>query len=190
MWSKNQNVKSGICRLLRLVGAASEASGEASTKASSNEDRAEDKASGVEDAMVVLSAQGEATVKLIGILDMARRIAGQGMGIREGEGEGVKWFFYTVLGSVQMTRAKRTNGGKEGEGENAEGEDGAMEVDGDVDVDLDESGERGAVKGTQHSGKEETKKVPVLSVWISRKRMVGWKEVFGEQEMVVRRAAN
>ncbi|KAF3036898.1 hypothetical protein E8E12_002442 [Didymella heteroderae] len=60
-----------------------------------------------------------------------------------------------------------------------------MEDGGGEAMDVDEGQEGGAVRETQRSETAEMKTVPVLSVWMTRKRMAGWKEVFGEQEMVV-----
>lgn len=164
VYSRNQNVKSGISRLLRLVGAA--------PTAPDDEEKNVGKASEGGDAMVVLSAQIEGTVKLVGIVDMARRIAAQGgKGVRKEEG--AKWCTYTVLSSVQMPQSEPSKTG---------GEDQEAEADA---VDVDEGEEGGAVKETQRSEEGEMRRVPVLSVWMSRKRMAGWKEAFGEQEMVV-----
>lgn len=173
VWSKNQNVKSGITRLLRLLGAQSTTE-EQDTPAVPYD----------EESVVAVSAQGEGTVKLVGIVDMVRRIAGEHRKNEveveeEGEAgrEGSKWWVYMVLSSVEVPRRRSTSDAARGQEQDVEEEAEAMDVDGGEDG--------GAVKETQRSGQEETKRVPVLSVWMTRKRMVGWREVFGEQELLV-----
>lgn len=174
VWSKNQNVKAGITRLLRLLGAQSTTEGEDTLAVPDDEE-----------SVVAVSAQGEGTVKLVGIVDMARRIAGEHRtnGV-EGEGEGdagrdgSKWWVYVVLSSVEVPRRRSTSDATRGQEQDVEEEAEAMDVDGDEDG--------GAVKETQQSCQdEEMKSVPVLSAWMTRKRMAGWREVFGEQELLV-----
>ncbi|KAF3035495.1 hypothetical protein E8E11_002779 [Didymella keratinophila] len=192
VYSKNQNVKSGISRLLRVVGAANAVSTAKADLGGGAEDETDTEvgkrlkeAQGVDDEnkMIVVSAQGEGTVKLVGIVDMVRRIVGDGTK-GSGKEEGMKWHLYTVLSSVEMTRTRKTLGEVKGQ-DQGDGEDNDVE---DEAMDVDEEG--GAVKETQRSKKEETRKVPVLSVWMTRERMAGWKEAFGEQEMTVCKAAD
>ena len=58
-----------------------------------------------------------------------------------------------------------------------------MDVDGDGEGKVGEDG--GAVQEVkQHLGEEGVKKVPVLTVWMGRRRVGGWREVFGEREVV------
>lgn len=158
VWTRNQNVRAGVNRLKALLCATPTAMGDK------------------EDVVVAVSAQGEGTVKLVGIVDVGLRVVGEGI---EGKEAGRKWFVYTVLSSVDVSRGRTVKGdelagGKEGD---------AMDVDGDGEGEAVEDG--GAVQEvTKTPGEGGTKKVPVLTVWMSTRRMAGWREVFGEREVV------
>ncbi|KAJ4338708.1 hypothetical protein N0V87_003832 [Didymella glomerata] len=177
VYSKNQNVKAGIGRLVRCVGAA---------QAESDKTVVDQEVEDVndEEKMIVVSAQGEGTAKLVGIVDMVRRIVAEHNKGEEKNGgeEGTKWYTYTVLSNVEIVRPSKTLG------EAQRQEQGGEEVNDDEAEAMDVDEEGGAVQETQQSKEEEMRKVPVLSVWISRKRMVGWREAFGEQEMAVYKA--
>jgi hypothetical protein len=177
VYSKNQNVKAGIGRLVRCVGAAQ--AGSDKTVVDQEVEDVND-----EEKMIVVSAQGEGTVKLVGIVDMVRRIVAEHNKGEEKNGgeEGTKWYTYTVLSNVEIVRPSKTLG------EAQRQEQGGEEVNDDEAEAMDVDEEGGAVQETQQSKEEEMRKVPVLSVWISRKRMVGWREAFGEQEMAVYKA--
>lgn len=180
VYSKNQNVRAGIGRLVRCVGASrdkAEADRESEVEADSG-GKVESRQVDDEEKMVVVSAQGDGTVKLVGIVDMVRRIAAEGSKDR-GKEDGVKWYLYTVLSSVDVPRTRKVASDAD-----AEGHDGAEESGPEADA-MDVDYEDGAVQEAEQAVTKETKKAPVLSVWMTRKRMVGWKEVFGEQEMIV-----
>lgn len=189
MYSRNQNVRSGIERLLRVVGAApAKRSEEEETHQGPGNEKEAGYVNDV-DKMVVVSAQGEGTVKLVGIVDMVRRIVAEGRSKavaagKDGKKEGAGWYIYTVLSSVEVARAKTATGEQRGqEHSDVEVNDAEAEA-----MDIDDDG--GAVQETQQSAKEDMKKVPVLSVWMSRRTLVGWKEAFGQEEMVVHKAAD
>ncbi|KAJ4378583.1 hypothetical protein N0V86_006290 [Didymella sp. IMI 355093] len=183
VFTKNQAVKSGIALLLRLLNARP-AEGEVDDGKDAHTSVAEDKEEKTdareEEQILVVSAQGEGTVKLVGIVDMARRIAAEAARGKHKTGKEARWYMYTVLSSVQMPL--RENGSSDaGVERDAEESGEAMHVDTDD--------EDGAVKETHTSPAEKMKNVPVLSVWLTRKSMVGWKDAFGEEEMVVHNAA-
>lgn len=161
VWTRNQNVRAGVNRLKdRLCATPVE---------------------GSEGKVLAVSAQGEGTVKLVGIVDVALRVvAGRQDGGEWGgdEGEGRKWFIYTVLSSVFVPRGRKGSGDEAAE--EKEGEGDALDVDGDGDGAAD----GGVVQEVKQAGGEGMKKVPVLTVWMSTRRMVGWREVFGEREVV------
>jgi len=182
VYSKNQNVKSGITKLRRYLGAGS--------------DKVSDDvpvALRQEDAVIAVSAQGDGTVKLVGIVDMVRRITG-GKGTEKGcemekeKSEGVKWYMYTALSSVVMPR-----GGNAVDSADAEGQEVHADIESDA-MDVDVDGDDSALKetrGRDHLAKEgrneedKTKTVPVLTVWMTRKRIPSFKDAFGEQDFVV-----
>lgn len=110
-----------------------------------------------EDGVVAVSAQGEGTVKLVGIVEVVRRVVSvkdgaEGKG-KKGEGS-EKWWMYTTLGCVEGERRRRVGGIAEEDGEERE---------------------------------VELKKIPVLTVWMMRRSLPIWKRVLGEQDFCVRR---
>ena len=176
VYTKNQNVKSGIAKVLRCLGAA----GQAETEGKEHESAVLN-----EEGVLAVSAQGEGTVKVVGIVEMVGKIVGKGAqgkgGIgEEGDGKRTKWYVYTVLSSVVVARGRDARG--------AARDDADVAQEGDaMDVDVNEDGEDDAMNETQDSGVKEgpTKSVPVLTVWMTRKRIQAFKDAFGEQELVV-----
>lgn len=180
VWTKNQNVRAAVTRVRSVLLGHVDGEGTGAGK-----------------RVIAVSAQAAGTVKVVGIVEVVRRVVaasdGGGRGEREGEGEGKgegkKWWVYTVLSSVVGPRRRRrgVQGVKGGE---AEGEE--MEIDEGEDGDTaglqgEEEGEGGAVKASGDEDKDagaETK-VPVLTVWFSRSRLSGWREAFGEEELLV-----
>ncbi|KAF2622217.1 hypothetical protein BU25DRAFT_213073 [Macroventuria anomochaeta] len=174
VYSRNQNVKSGITKLLRYLDLqTNDKGGDLPAALKSDE------------GIIAVSAQGEGTVKLVGIVDMVRRIAGKetqkkGSGANQAE-EGEKWYMYTVLSSVVVPRKRSTESGAQNDADEAQEEN-----EGDVDV-MDVDRGDGAVKETVKSskGEGEMRKVAVLTVWMTRKRISVFRDAFGEQEFVV-----
>ncbi|KAF2018115.1 hypothetical protein BU24DRAFT_165038 [Aaosphaeria arxii CBS 175.79] len=133
--TRNQNVKSGINKLERLFG---EVGGE---------------------RIVAVSAQGDATVKVVGIVEMVKRL-GKG-----GEGEGEECFMYLGLAEMEIQR---------------KGEDGRGKKDGEGEgEDKDEFETLEEVKGRDKKRRAYTE--PVLTVWMSKTRVPGLAEAYGEQ---------
>ena len=88
-FSKNQNVKSGINKLKTYLGAYKDPASAIDIP----------DALKAEDLIIAVSAQGEGTTKLVGIVDMARRIVAPN---REDDGNGKVelWWMYTMLTSL------------------------------------------------------------------------------------------
>lgn len=122
VWTKNQNVKSGINRLKSLLGF------QENVEASEESDKAGSKSKA--ERLIAVSAHGEGTTKLVGIVEMTKRIVG-GSEKNTKDTSGEMWFTYTNLSST--------------------------------------------------SGKDDKKKVPVLTIWLSRKSIPEFKILFGEQ---------
>jgi len=173
VFTRNQNVRSGINRLRSYLGY----------------ERSVDMAKGVleklgkEEVVVAVSAQGEATTKLVGIVEMVRRVLGGetqsdkgGGGGRDGDTE--TWYLYTSLSSWFVERAvkgaamvKGLSKKEGGNGEEANNADFEMK-------DVDDGPQ-------QDEGK--TKKTPILTAWMSKRRIPEFKKAFGEQTFEVRR---
>ncbi|KAL1612499.1 hypothetical protein SLS60_000726 [Paraconiothyrium brasiliense] len=128
VWTKNQNVKSGINCLKGLLGF--EGNPEAGEKYGSVLNRKGD------DGLVAISAYGEGTTKLVGIVEVTKRVVGGDKQDVQGR-SGEAWFTYTALSST--------------------------------------------------SGKDVKNKVPVLTIWFSRKCIPELKSAFGEQTLQINR---
>ena len=148
VWTKNQNVKSGINRLKALLGftAADQPDGK-------NKDAADNKKFG---KLIVISASGQGTTKMVGIVEMAKRIVGGQTGAKESGGE--TWYAYTGLTGLKMPTQQGTS---------TEGKDASKE------------------QMDRFQEKEAKKKVPVLTVWFSRNSVPEFKKAFGEQTFTV-----
>ncbi|OAG07274.1 uncharacterized protein CC84DRAFT_652033 [Paraphaeosphaeria sporulosa] len=88
VWTKNQNVKSGINRLKSLLGfeEAPETGEKSGREVTGNR----------KDKLIAVSAYGEGTTKLVGIVEMTKRVVD---GATK-DSSGVTWFMYTVLSST------------------------------------------------------------------------------------------
>ncbi|KAJ4994173.1 hypothetical protein SVAN01_00002 [Stagonosporopsis vannaccii] len=88
VWSRNQNVKAGVRRLENVLcagrtrgkrgegeGMRKEGQGQAAD-GNQNQNGDVNAVAAVRDSIIAVSAQGEGTVKLVGIVDMVRRIVG------------------------------------------------------------------------------------------------------------------
>ncbi|KAG9204520.1 hypothetical protein G6514_000979 [Epicoccum nigrum] len=173
VWTRNQNVRAGVNKLKNLLCATPR--------------------EGQEGKLVAVSALAQGATKLVGIVDVAVRVAGGGEE-RDGEerGEARTWFLYTVLSGVLVSRGRRGNEDGDGlaERKEAQGEGDAVDVDLDLKVDVDgdgagPAGEHGGAAHQVRQSAQDMKRVPVLTVWMSRRSMAGWREVFGEREVVV-----
>lgn len=125
VWTKNQNVKSGINRLKSLLGFE-----EAPDADEKNGGEVKERKN---DRLIAVSAYGEGTTKLVGIVETTKRIVG---GVAKDE-SGETWFVYTILSSTSERDVKN--------------------------------------------------KVPVLTVWLSPKRIPEFRIAFGEQALDVKR---
>jgi hypothetical protein len=169
VFSKNQNVKSGINRLKTYMGAYRDAASTIEMPDALKE----------QDLVIAASAQGEGTTKLVGIVDMVRRlVAPSGNNNERVE----MWWMYTSLTSVEIERKPKkvqhgANGGEEGKKTQSTQEDEAFER---MDVDgLEEREKESDEDGTQ------MRKVPVLTIWMTRKKIPAFKSAFGEQAFSV-----
>jgi hypothetical protein len=169
VFSKNQNVKSGINRLKTYMGAYRDAASTIEMPDALKE----------QDLVIAASAQGEGTTKLVGIVDMVRRLVAPSGNSKE---RVETWWMYTSLTSVEIEwKPKKVqngaNGGEEGKKTQSTQEDEAFER---MDVDGLEEREKG-------SDEDETqmRKVPVLTIWMTRKNIPAFKSAFGEQAFSV-----
>ncbi|KAI4630628.1 hypothetical protein J4E80_001566 [Alternaria sp. BMP 0032] len=160
VFSKNQNIKSGINRLKTYLGAYKDPASTIEMPEALKED----------DVIIAVSAQGEGTTKLVGIVDMVRRIVAPSGGEDDEHGKDEAWWMYTMLTSVEVDREIKTSRPTD---------------KGDADVEKTQS----AQKKDEQSNENNTmkrRKIPVLTVWMTKKRIAAFRNVFGEQTFAVK----
>ncbi|KAL6707890.1 hypothetical protein ACN47E_003564 [Coniothyrium glycines] len=156
VFSKNQNVKSGINRLKCYL---SYSHSEVSTIQRPD-------ALDTEEGVIAISAQGDGSIKMVGIVELVRRIVSKG--VQKGDEKKTEWWMYNMLSSVEVSKQPNRRGNETGDKESE-----AMEVDGAEDA--------------MNSEGIETKHVPVLTVWITRRKIPAFKTAFGEHLLNVRK---
>ncbi|KAK3216090.1 hypothetical protein GRF29_8g2100215 [Pseudopithomyces chartarum] len=111
VWTKNQNVKSGINRLKALLGFTAADGPDGKNNATSIKNSGK---------LIAVSASGQGTTKMIGIVEMAKRIVGGKGDAKEAkEASGETWYAYTGLTGLKMpaqqekgNEAQEQNAGK------------------------------------------------------------------------------
>jgi hypothetical protein len=155
VFTRNQNIKAGINKLKAYMG------DDQSRNATAEEKLwAERLAKG--DALLAVSAQAEATTKLVGIIGMAKRILAPSENQPGAEGD--TWYSYTSLSSQVM---QKRNPDKAARKEDAKDDD---PFDSLADIQTQDS---------ENSRSMLT--VPLLTVWVSRARIPPFRDAFGEQ---------
>ncbi|KAH6875587.1 hypothetical protein BKA58DRAFT_124711 [Alternaria rosae] len=160
VFSKNQNIRSGINRLKTYLGAYKDAASTIEMPDALKED----------DVIIAVSAQGEGTTKLVGIVDMVRRIVAPSGEEDDNHGKEKAWWMYTMLTSVEVDREIKTPRPMD---------KGAADVEKiqSTQDNEDLSNENNTVK---------RRKVPVMTVWMTKKRIAVFGNVFGEQTFAVK----
>jgi hypothetical protein len=133
-----------------------------------------------EDCLIAVSAQGQGATKLVGIVDMVRRIVKPS----GGEGQVETWWMYTMLTSIEVEIKDRMRNSEEVEkAQESQDEEEAFEP---MDVDGREQLQ------SKEKDRDTTKKrnVPVLTVWMTRKKIPAFKNTFGEQSFTVYKMLN
>ena len=184
-WSKNQNVRGGVNRVKAYLGFGESAGTETGNGTGTATAAGNGSGNGIEkppalnaqDGVFAVSAQGEGTAKLIGILEVAKRVVEGDHGDEQVPTR--DWFVYTALSCVAVpVRVKKrlsakaartgTRGGAGEEGSEEESDD-AFETP---------VGSRG--EGGGEGEGEKMRKEPVLTVWFWRGRNAGFERAFGE----------
>jgi hypothetical protein len=173
-WSKNQNVRSGVNRVKTYLGFGLDAASKTKTKTGGSSATGTGTGTGIErpaaleadDGVLAVSAQGEGTGKLVGILEVAKRVV-QG-GAKHGDGDAREWFVYTALSSVSVPVRKREAAAKAAR--TAEAAEPGSEGESDDAFETPAGEERA----------EKVRSEPVLTVWFCRGRVGGFERAFGE----------
>jgi hypothetical protein len=179
VFTKNQNIKAGINKLKTYLGAYKD----------ERQSMEIPEALAKPDAIIAVAAQGDGTAKVVSILDVARRVVAPSTKDREmAEGMDTKidtWWLYTSLTSVEVEKKigvlPSANNGDQvktkarARHETKDGEDEAFES---MDIDM-------PVQQTKQLQKQKLK-APVLTVWLTKKRIPAFKDAFGEQNFEVK----
>ncbi|KAF2846303.1 hypothetical protein T440DRAFT_232074 [Plenodomus tracheiphilus IPT5] len=172
VFSKNQNVKAGINKLKTLLGAYKEPKEGIGRPVVLKE----------EDALIAVSAQGEGAGKLVGIVELVKRIIAPEK--REEGGKGVeKWCMYTVLSSVEVEMEPK---GRQDTDKNNSKKDGIVAEEAEEEEEEEEAFDRMEVDKEQEKAMKKVRKVPVLTVWLTKKRVPVFAKEFGEQSILVK----
>lgn len=168
VFSKNQNVKAGINRLKTFLGAYKDPKSSLEMPDALAQD----------DVLIAVSAQGEGTAKLVGIVDMVRRIVGpQKCEEKDGEeGDMQEWYMYTALSSVSVDWKPKFKDAQENDSKMVGEPQNSQEEEAFEPMDVDKKEEE----------KVRIRNVPVLTVWMSKVRVPALGSAFGEQSFVVR----
>ncbi|KAF1942363.1 hypothetical protein EJ02DRAFT_176656 [Clathrospora elynae] len=174
VFSKNQNVKTGINRLKTYLGTYKDPASTIEIPEALKQ----------EDVVIAVSAQGEGTTKLVGIVDMTRRIVAPSEKDKNDKERVETWCMYTMLTSVEVERkAKPQDMGMEEMGGEVKKPQDTQEEDAFEPMDIDG-------KGNEKSEEPMQKRnMPVLTVWMTKKKIPAFKTAFGEQTFTVQKMA-
>jgi hypothetical protein len=163
VFTHNQNVKAGINKLKLYVSTVQNVNATVKEKL-----QAERLPKG--NTIIAVSAQGKATTKLVGTVEIAKRVVGPSE--NEPDAESITWYTYTSLSSQAVERKRKA----ENEPRAEHGRDDEDAFESLLDIKKQDS-EKSRLKVT----------VPVLTVWISNTRIPRFRDAFGEQTFQVAR---
>jgi len=123
-----------------------------------------------DDVMIAVSAQGEGTTKLVGIVDMVQRIVAPIGGEDDKHGKEEAWWMYTMLTSVEVDREIKTSRPTD---------------KADADTEKTQSTQKKDEQSNENSTMKR-RKIPVLTVWMTKKRIAAFRNVFGEQTFAMK----
>jgi hypothetical protein len=169
VFTKNQNVKSGINKLKTYLGAYKDKSQPLDMPEALKQ----------ADVIIAVSAQGQGTAKLVSILDVARRVIAPTAKNRE---IGLKidtWWMYTSLTSVEMEKSS-----KKAPDASLDAQPSQRKQNAEKDDDEEEAFEAMEVDTPAQEKQQRQRKIvkdPVLTVWMTKKKISAFQEAFGEQ---------
>lgn len=170
VFSKNQNVKSGINRLKTYLGAYRDTASTIEMPDALRED----------DLVIAVSAQGEGTTKLVGIVDMVRRIVAPS-GTEHNKNAKEVWWMYTMLTCVDIDREVKESIPADKDNTDAERTQSTQE-EAFEPTNLDRQYARRPSTG---NSTVQRRTVPVLTVWMTKKRIPVFQTAFREQTFTV-----
>lgn len=166
VFTKNQNVKSGINRVKAYLGAYQDEKNPIDIPKSLNS----------KDSVITISAQGDGTAKLVSIVDMARRIVAPDSAEQDKKDQET-WYMYLALTSIEVER-KEVHAASKVQQTGKSTQDTSEEAFEPMDVDIPTADAKEQPK---------PKKTPVLTVWMTKRAIPAFKDAFGEQSFPVRK---
>jgi hypothetical protein len=191
--TRNQNIRSGVNKLKSYLGATTPNASVKNAKEVVEVLRSEC-------LVIAVSAMGAATTKLVGVLEVLRRVVGGADGEVEagGEGEGVRqreeWYMYTNLGSILVEKKARIGNKQKRDGmelvdevPSAKGPGVETGRDGEESASFEPTA---ADEQTTETGEKtpKVKSVPILTVWLSRTSIPEFEKELGEEKFIVVKA--
>lgn len=175
VFTRNQNVKSGINRLKTYLGAYRDPASTIEIPDALKE----------EDSVIAVSAQGQGTPKLASIMDMVRRIVAPSGEDMDASAKVETWWMYTALTSVETER-RLEPADKEMQDTVDEAEKIQESEEEDAFEPINIHGQGGQAQEEDGAEAIQKRKVPVLTVWMTRKKIAAFKNAFGEQSFTVK----
>ncbi|KAJ4292338.1 hypothetical protein N0V90_008998 [Kalmusia sp. IMI 367209] len=165
VFTKNQNIKSGINKIKAVL--ESEPGLDAAHVIHEKPKN--------QDTLIAVSAQGVGTTKLVGIIEMVKRLATSA----KNDSPGQTWYMYTSLTSLALHQwqAKRIGNSTTSQDVQEKTARGQQNEDSNK------------ITGNEHKTSEKEANItniPVLTVWMSLKSIPEFKTAFGEQTCDVR----
>lgn len=175
VFTKNQNTKAGINRLKKYLGAYVDKKQPMDIPDALKQS----------DAVIVVSAQGEGTLKLVSIVDMVRRVVAPNTRDKAIDGKVETWWMYTSLASVEVEHKTRANLESTDAAQSGANTDHTEEAGEEEEKDAFEPMEVDTPAPQQKTPQKQTRQEPVLTVWMTKKKIPAFKETFGEQTFEV-----
>jgi hypothetical protein len=172
VFTKNQNVRSGINRLKTYLGAYAD------------KDNPMDMPEALEqpDSVISVSAQGEGTTKLVSIVDMAKRVVAPSKKDIESGVKTETWWTYISLTSIDVEKKPKVLPGHEATDKTGDTKGVEQEEEGEAFEPMDVDS---PAKGRDQEPRQ-IRKMPVLTVWMTRQKIPVFKDAFGEQTFTVK----
>jgi hypothetical protein len=171
VFTKNQNVKAGINRMKTYLGAYKDKTQPLEVPEALKQT----------DAIIAVSAQGEGTSKLVSILDVAKRVVAPSVKEKECDRRTIEWWVYTSLASVEVERKAKSSFEMTGNEDVQLSQAKQVAQEEDDEEDAFEPMEVDAPDQEKQQQQKQVIKAPVLTVWITKKKIPAFKETFGEQ---------
>ncbi|KAF2662105.1 hypothetical protein K491DRAFT_580293, partial [Lophiostoma macrostomum CBS 122681] len=171
VFTRNQNIKSGINRLSDLLTTPAETTNESSIDPQLP--KSTEREGAAKGDVIAISAQGEATTKLVGIVELTKRHfkpTTSDLERASGKMDVQKWYSYISLTSCVIdtrTRKAKTKGKQQEDDKDDEDEQDAFESV----LEIQEK---------EEEARKAMKTVPVLTTWMSKNRIPEFAESFGE----------